>query len=330
MPKWGRNDQAVTVNATAYVTNGAPLGTWALVNGGGGANAHHANTLGKRANTDAAMFSNVTPGSFQTGVAVGIFGVSATEQANNTTNKVADQPAHAGWTVRRAGTGPVVGATTTGTGGASFATGETITISNGASNATLRVTANATLNIGSLTVTTGGAGWTNAAIAVVTYNRETHVVGVGIPSGANGSAAAVGYNNTDILVISNGTVNAIARMGALLNANGGINNSTFTIANSEVGCFPTGWANAAANLVFTITNSTFGTATGNATTTSFTANLATSTGSPTVTLTLGGRAGRVHHEVLVAMGSLGAQTAAYGTPATANDAAGDDTFFAGT
>ena len=39
----------------------------------------------------------------------------------------------------------------------------------------------------------------------------------------------------------------------------------------------------------------------------------------------GGRAGRVQYETLVAMGSLGAQTAAYGTPASVADAS-DDTF----
>ena len=39
----------------------------------------------------------------------------------------------------------------------------------------------------------------------------------------------------------------------------------------------------------------------------------------------GGRAGRVQFETLVAMGSLGAQTAAYGTAATVADAS-DDTF----
>lgn len=37
----------------------------------------------------------------------------------------------------------------------------------------------------------------------------------------------------------------------------------------------------------------------------------------------GGRAGRVQYETLVAMGSLGAQTAAYGTPATVADASDD-------
>lgn len=39
----------------------------------------------------------------------------------------------------------------------------------------------------------------------------------------------------------------------------------------------------------------------------------------------GGRAGRVQYETLVAMGSLGAQTAAYGTPANPKDAADDTT-----
>lgn len=37
----------------------------------------------------------------------------------------------------------------------------------------------------------------------------------------------------------------------------------------------------------------------------------------------GGRAGRVQYETLVAMGSLGAQTAAYGTPAAVSDASDD-------
>lgn len=43
----------------------------------------------------------------------------------------------------------------------------------------------------------------------------------------------------------------------------------------------------------------------------------------------GGRAGRVHYETLVAMGSLGAQTAAYGTPATTNNASTDNIIFPG-
>jgi hypothetical protein len=40
----------------------------------------------------------------------------------------------------------------------------------------------------------------------------------------------------------------------------------------------------------------------------------------------GGRAGRVQYETLVAMGSLGAQTAAYGTPALVPDAVDDNLF----
>ena len=38
MPLWGRNDQAVTANSTTTneSSNGAPMGTWALVKAGGG------------------------------------------------------------------------------------------------------------------------------------------------------------------------------------------------------------------------------------------------------------------------------------------------------
>jgi hypothetical protein len=59
-----------------------------------------------------------------------------------------------------------------------------------------------------------------------------------------------------------------------------------------------------------VTNSTGGTAAGNTTVTNFIARA-------------GGRAGRVHFETLVAMGSLGAQTAPYGTPALVADASDD-------
>jgi hypothetical protein len=40
MAQWGRNDQSVTANSTTTVetSNGAPIGTWALVNGGSTSN----------------------------------------------------------------------------------------------------------------------------------------------------------------------------------------------------------------------------------------------------------------------------------------------------
>ncbi len=241
MSTWGRNDQAVTANSTTTreTSNGAPVGTYVAVKGGGGANAHFGNTSpDSRAAVDVAMFNNATPGAFKSGVAVGVFGVSATEMSNNVNNNSRERGAHAGWNLRRAGTGPIIS-----------------------------IAANATLT---------------------------------------------GYNNNDIInVRSPATGGANARITFTTNSTGG--SLTFTIANPGSGF----------NLVtiptsnISITNATGGTAAGNTTVTN-------------LVVTAGGRAGRIHHETLVAMGSLGAQTAAFGTPASVNDAATDNTFFPGT
>jgi hypothetical protein len=240
MSSWGRNDQAVTANSTTVrvTSSGAPIGTYALVKAGGGPNADFGNTSGTRAAADVNLFNNATPGAFITGVATGVFGVSPTEQSNNTLNNSSEATAHAGWNFRRAGTGPIIS-----------------------------IAANATLT---------------------------------------------GYNNADIITVrSPATGGANARITFTTNSTGG--NLSFTIANPgsgfDLATIPT------SNIA--ITNSTGGTAAGNTTTTN-------------LVVRAGGRAGRVHYETLVAMGSLGAQTAAYGTPATANDASTDDTYFPGT
>ena len=126
MSLFGRNDQAVTANSstTKESTTGAPIGTYALVKGSGNgtspismdANAHFGNTSpGSRASVDVNMFNNTTPGAFITNMAVGIFGVSATEEANNVLNNSTEMPAHAGWNVRRAGTGPIISFTSNNT-----------------------------------------------------------------------------------------------------------------------------------------------------------------------------------------------------------------------
>lgn len=235
MPLWGRNDQAPSAAANVQTSNGAPIGTYTAVKLGGGANAHYANTTGSRGQADIAMFNNATPSAFLSGAAVGVFGVSATEQANNTLNSSKEVGAHAGWNLRRAGTGPIIS-----------------------------IAANATL-----------VGYNNADIITVT---------------------SVGGTNATITFTTNSTGGSLA----------------FTIANPgsgfDVVTIPT------SNIA--ITNSTGGTATGNTTTTN-------------LVVTAGGRAGRVHYETLVAMGSLGAQTAAYGTPATTNDASTDNTYLPG-
>lgn len=316
MPLWGRNDQAVTANSTttAETSNGAPIGTYTAVKAGGGANAHYGNTsTGSRAATDVAMFSNVTTGAFLTGTAVGVFGVSATEQANNKTN-AKEHGAHAGWNLRRAGTGPVVSFTITGAG-SDLANGETIRVSNGSTNAVGTVTTNATSNMVSVAVTTGGVGFTNTAMAVVAFDRQKHLSAITV------TGSTSGYSNTDVIVASNGTSNGAATIST--NATGGFVNGGITITN--IGLFGNTAANGTVVLAVLAANGSASPGTG----ATLVANLvASSTGN--VSITLGGRAGRVHYETLVAMGSLGAQTAAYGTPATANDASSDDTYFPGT
>lgn len=114
MSQWGRNDQAVTANSTTTkeTSTGAPMGTYALVNGGStsniatiavshGANGHFGNTsTGSRAAVDSAMFGNTTQNAFRSGAAVGVFGIDATEMRVTHTGA-----AHAGWVLRTVGSG---------------------------------------------------------------------------------------------------------------------------------------------------------------------------------------------------------------------------------
>lgn len=239
MSTWGRNDQPITANSTttAVTSNGAPIWSYALVKGGGGANAAFGNTSGTQATVSLNMFNNTTPGAFISGAEIGVFGVSATEQSNNTLNKSKEAGAHAGWNLRVAGTGPIVS-----------------------------IAANATLT---------------------------------------------GYVNSDVITVTSPATDGVnASITFTTNSTGG--SLAFTIVNPGSGfdlvTIPT------SNI--SITNSTGGTATGNTTTTG-------------LVVTAGGRAGRVSYETLVAMGSLGAQTAAFGTPASVNDASTDNTLFPG-
>lgn len=168
MPLWGRNDQAVTANSTTTKesSNGAPIGTYTAVKLGGGANAHYGNTsTGSRAATDVAMFSNATPGAFLAGQAVGVFGVSATEMSNNVTNG-GERGAHAGWNLRRAGTGPIVSITANATL-AGYNNADIITVKSpatGGTNATITFTTNSTGGSLTFTITNPGSGFNLVSI----------------------------------------------------------------------------------------------------------------------------------------------------------------------
>ena len=164
MAQWGRNDKAVTANSTTTkeTSTGAPIGTYTLVKGDqvgrvNGANAHYGNTSpGSRANVDVRMFNNTTPSAFIPGQAVGVFGVDTTEIAVSNTAGIA----HAGWNVRRAGTGPITSISYTGTA-TGYNNTDVITVASpvAGGNATATVSTNSTGGALSITITNAGKGF---------------------------------------------------------------------------------------------------------------------------------------------------------------------------
>ena len=152
MAKWGRNDQAATANSTTTteISSGAPTGIFSLVKGGTaalGANAHFGNTSpGTRASIDVGLFNNTTPGAF----------------VNNIVNKSTERPAHAGWNFRRAGTGPIISFSYTGTA-TGYNNTDVITVASpqAGGNATVSLVTNSTGGALVLTVSNVGAGFTS-------------------------------------------------------------------------------------------------------------------------------------------------------------------------
>lgn len=165
MAQWGKTDQAATANdvTTRITSTGAPLNTHLLINAGGGATAHYGNTSGTRAANTVNMFGNVTPGAFVSKQAVGVFGVDTTE------TKVSGKVAHAGWQLRKVGTGGIVSISYTGTAN-TYSNDDVITIASPAAggNATVTMTTNATGGALTLKITNPGYGFTvvNAAANV--------------------------------------------------------------------------------------------------------------------------------------------------------------------
>jgi hypothetical protein len=271
------------------------MGTWGLVKGGGragnymGANANFGNSSpGSKAGVDLAMFGNNTVGAFVPNMIVDVVGVNVATMASMT------GPQHAGWQVKRVGTGPIAGAVVTAQAG-QFANGETVNVTStsGAAvgNGVLVVSTNATGNIQSLSVGTPGSGWQNTSDFTYTWNRDRQWL-----ANVQVGVAATGYTIGNMLAVTNGTSVAYANITAT-----SLTNANIVVVNNAL------WANAVGvgNLVVSMVNSTFGsTLTGNTTLSSFTLKLANSGGAaPTIAPSVGGRAGRVMYETLVAGGS---------------------------
>jgi hypothetical protein len=317
MALFGRNDQAVTANSstTKETSNGAPIGTYALVKAGGGANAHFGNTsAGSRAATDVNMFGNTTQDAFVTGKAVGVFGVDATEMG--------------------IGGGPIaeVYVTTGGTGYGANAV-VTLTFANGTTNAlavnsTVSTTNSTRGRVTGMTINAAGSGYmvnpslAIAAPALIVFNGNSGVnatadtisvssansrfqVGDGITYAGNVTSTPTGLVDKTLYYVSFANSSSLA----LSATSGG--------ANIDIGKASGDNTTAGGATLQGVT------ATGYAVVGGAKSRGVTHAGWVLRTEGSGGRAGRVSYETLVAMGSLGAQTAAYGTPALVADASDD-------
>ena len=321
MAQWGRNDQAVTANSstTKESSNGAPIGTYALVKGSGQnatpvamtPNGHFGNTsTGSRASVDSAMFGNTTIGAFIPNMAVGVYGVDTTEM---------------GLSSGVLGLGRV----TSGGSGYSANASVTLTVTNGGTSGVVNAQAT-TGKITALNISTAGSGYVTDPIVTIAAPSAITIV-------ANTSGFS---NTTDTLVVT--TANSIWAVGDRLyygvpagnTAIAPLAGNTYyyvSFANSSTIALSTtlGGSNvditdtraAVAGQSHTITGDT---ATGVVLASGAKNNGVAHAGWNIRKEGTGGRAGRVQYECLVAMGSLGAQTAAYGTPAAVADASDDN------
>jgi len=333
MAQWGRNDQAVTANSstTKETSNGAPIGTYALINGGSTSNiatvavphtpnGHFGNTSsGSRASVDSGMYVNTTINAFRQDQAVGVFGLDPTEMSYTTGS-----------------TNGIFRVTSGGTGyGANAAV--TLSFSNGYSN-------------GSAANSTVGTTGTSAGRVTALTSNQTIVnialkptLTIAAPAAINITANSVGFSNTsDTIVVA--TANSKWQVGDRLyygvpTSNTPIapltgntyyyvsfaNTSTIALSTTATGANIdiTDARTTATGEVHTIQGTT---ATGLLIPSGAKFNGAAHAGWVVRTEGTGGRAGRVQFETLVAMGSLGQTDAKYGTAATTADGADDNIF----
>jgi hypothetical protein len=323
MSQWGRNDQAVTANSTTTTetSNGAPIGTYTRVKAGGGANAHFGNTsAGSRAATDVNMFSNTTIDAFVPGLAVGGYGLDANEMG-----------------VATASTNGIYRVTSGGSGYGANAV-VTLTFANSVANVSA---ANSTIN------TTSNAGRVTALTSNVSITgiSEVPALTIAAPAAINiiANNSATGFSNTaDTIIV--GSANSRFQVGdrvfyAVPAANTPIapltGNTFFFVSFANTTTIKLATTATGANIDITDARTTAtgevhtirgDTATGLLIPTGAKRQGAAHAGWVIRTEGTGGRAGRVQYEVLVAMGSLGAQTAGFGTPAVVADATDDNIF----
>lgn len=206
-------------------------------------------------------------------------------------------------------TGNGVSAITVTANGSGYNNGDIVVVSNGTISAIGLVTTNGAAGMNTVTIVSGGKGFGGASNVVIkVYNAGNGATGNGVTS-FTVSAGGTGYNNTDVITVSNGVVNATANPST--NSTGGIGSVTVLTHGSGF----TGATNAAISFA----NSTGGPTTGTGATlvvvessatitatvssATFSATIAGGTGA-TLTPVLGGRANRIHYETIVASSNM--------------------------
>lgn len=315
MSLWGRNDKPVTLSgdpALPETSNGAPIGVYTLVKGDqvsrvDGANAHFGDgSPGSRSNTDFALFNNTTVGAFIPNQAVGVFGVDVSEMGTDN--------------------GPILSGSVINSGSGYAANASvTLTVTNGGSSGVVNAHVSSTGRIDSLLIQTAGSGYVTPPTvtidppAAIVFNGNTAVSSNSITITSANSLFLVG----DKVVYAGNTLSTPVGL---------VDNKTYYISFSNTTVIKLSATKGGANLTIGKASGTNVTA-GGATITGETA-----TGVVTVGGALhhgvahagwvirregtGGRAGRVQYETLVAMGSLGTQDPAYGTPVNTTDSDG--------
>jgi len=234
------------------------------------------------------LYGNTQVGAFQANAALGVFGIDSREKSNSQFE--GSIATHSGWVLRKQGTGDIasIAVVSGGKGFSGNATAKYLSITGGgvwnvAANASFTVRAN-----GSIDSVTPAAGPVANGVGYA-QNGFCEIVGGGT---GNNQLANISY-----------TKNAAGNVAALVINNGGGNFD----ANPRV--TPLGTNTGTATIVVTCNTGQILTVTvadrgGNYTNTPTLGTVTTNNATPTFAITMGGRANRVHYEVLVASGSM--------------------------
>lgn len=259
MPLWGSTDTGNNSPKTVSIVAGSnAIGNTAFANVSANANFEGTNNE-----------------------AMGVFGVDITEMQFSNSTVTPSRMTHAGWNIVRQGTGPVVSFAVSAAG-SSYANLAAVRVSNGGIVGVGLVSTNATGNVQSISVLSGGQ-FINASSLVISSNAANSIASVTI------SAAGGSYVNGEVVTFGNNAATGLPGSAVLgTNATGNITSVTIISGGA---LFP-----SPANTTVSIANGPGGSGA------TLTPVLTAGANGLVATVTLGGRAGRINYECIVAMG----------------------------